>query len=153
MNLFLSLANEVPAGTRPPDTVNKAVYPEAGVPQTKGGHNLPHSAPWYRQEKWRIVMLVAAIVVIGAVVGGVVGFVIGSKDKTRNSTPQNGTEPSAVNLPLPTSTVTIPASVVVLPPSTATLPPSTVSLPTSTNTNPWHSSTCWNQWHCHARGL
>ena len=55
---------------------------EAGTFAAKEGYDPSHSVPWYRQEKWRIIMLIATIVIIGAVVGGGVGGTIASRNNS-----------------------------------------------------------------------
>jgi len=56
--------------------------------------------PWHRQTKWRIAMLVGAVVVIGAIVGGAVGGTVGhNKNNTDTST-----GPTTASLPQPSTT-------------------------------------------------
>ncbi|KAF9647263.1 hypothetical protein BDM02DRAFT_3117401 [Thelephora ganbajun] len=86
---------------RPPATVDGHASIEAGVPPTKEGYSPSYSVPWHRQKKWRIFMLIGAIVVIGAVVGGAVGGTLGSKNNTSKG-PSHG--PSTVSLPTSTGT-------------------------------------------------
>ena len=82
-----------------PATVDGHASLEAGKPPTKESYDSPYSVPWYRQKKWRIIMFVAAILVIGAVVGGAVGGTVASNNK--GSKPNHG--PSTVTLSSTTS--------------------------------------------------
>lgn len=69
-------------------TVDGHASLETGVPPNKEGYISSHPpVPWYRKNKWRIAMLIGAIVVIGAVVGGAVGGTVGSKNRTTTTKP------------------------------------------------------------------
>jgi hypothetical protein len=90
---------------RPQATVDGPASLEAASPPTKEGYT-SYSVPWYRQGKWRIFMLIAAIIVIGAVVGGVVGGTVGHKSNKSVSpgpstshlpSPSVGTSPGSAN--------------------------------------------------------
>lgn len=87
---------------RPPAVVGRHVRFAAGVPPVKEDYISSSSLPWYRQKKWRMFMLVAAIFFIGIVVGGIVGGIVASRVIDENSQ-SVGTEASTV-MTLPTST-------------------------------------------------
>ena len=80
----------------------------AGILAAEEGYDSSNSVPWYRQEKWRIIMLIATIIVIGAVVGGGVGGTIASK--TNSSTPRSSHNRSSTTLTVTLSTIYIRSS-------------------------------------------
>ena len=84
---------------RPVATVDGHTSLEAGVPPTKEGYVSPYSVPWYRQKKWRIFMLIGAIVVVGAAVGGAVGGTLGSKHSNVVTGPKTMTLPTSTSTP------------------------------------------------------
>ena len=98
MNLLASDSNDSPANARNQTTADGHASIEAPSPPNKEGYT-PYSVPWYRQGKWRIAMLVGAIVIIGAVVGGVVGGTVGRK----NSNLSNGPSVSVTRTPVTVS--------------------------------------------------
>ena len=89
--------------TRPaPATVDGHASPEAGEPSSKEGYASSYSAPWYRQGKWRIIMLIGAIIIIGAIVGGAVGGTLASKNN-KNNTVHSGPTTTLTSLPTTTT--------------------------------------------------
>ena len=115
---------------RPPTAVTHDGHGslETGVPPNKEGYISSHPpVPWYRQNRWRIAMLIGAIIVIGAVVGGAVGGTVGSKNRT--TTPS---KPLTVVLSSTSSTTTTPSggSTVV----NGAPPPASSQLPVNTST-------------------
>jgi len=84
VNLLASDNSESPMNPRPQAvTTDGHGSIETGVPPNKEGYISSHPpVPWYRQNRWRIAMLIGAIIVIGAVVGGAVGGTVGSKNRT-----------------------------------------------------------------------
>lgn len=86
VNLLASDTSETPINQRTQATVDDHHSLEAGTPPSKEGYT-SYAVPWYRQGKWRAIMLVGGIIIVGAIIGGVVGGVLSSKHKN----------PSAVN--------------------------------------------------------
>ena len=64
-------------------------------------HDSSYSVPWYRQKKWRTIMLVVTIIVIVAAVGGAVGGTLASKNA---SSPESG-QGIVRTVTLPTSSI------------------------------------------------
>lgn len=87
---------------RPAATVDGHTSLEAGTPPTKEAYASSYPVPWYRKKKWRIVMFITAILIIGAIVGGAVGGTLASRNNTTNS-PNSGNGPVTLTL---SSTVT-----------------------------------------------
>lgn len=87
---------------RPPAVVGRHVRFAAGVPPVKEDYISSSSLPWYRQKKWKMFMLVAAIFFIGIVVGGIVGGIVASRVIDENGQ-SVGTGASAVTVPTSTS--------------------------------------------------
>ena len=88
MNLLASDNSESPMNARPPPTVDGHTSLEAGTPPTKEGYVSSYSVPWYHQKKWRILMLLGGIILIGAIAGGIAGGILASKNnKSDTSTP------------------------------------------------------------------
>lgn len=100
MDLLASGDSETPMNARPPATVDGHASVETGAPHTKEGYIAPYPVPWHRQKKWRVFMLIAAIIVIGATVGGAVGGTVGSKKHNNNIV----TRPPTLTLPSTTTT-------------------------------------------------
>ena len=130
MNLLASDSSDSPANARNQATADGHASIEAPSPPTEKA-DFQHPKPWYRQGKWRVAMLVGAIVVIGAVVGGVVGGTVGHKNNNNNNL-SNGPGVSQVQ------------------PSTATLQPTDgsaqtngppVSTPVNSGANTAHTGT------------
>lgn len=110
MNLLDTDQNSSPVNKNPPSNLGHENGVEAGPSKEvldrpyKATDYETKSVPWHRQGKWRIAMLIAAIIVIGAVVGGAVGSTVGKhKNNTNTSTGSSkavllsasSTEPSA----------------------------------------------------------
>lgn len=90
---------------RPAPTVDGHTSVEVGTPPTKEGYISPYSVPWHRQKKWRILMFIGAILLVGAIAGGVAGGVVASKNRSKSpSTTPTSTTPtstsSSFNAPL-----------------------------------------------------
>lgn len=60
--------------------VDEHTSAEAVTPPNKEAYT-SYPVQWYRQGKWRIVMLIVGIIIIGAIVGGVVGGTVGKNKK------------------------------------------------------------------------
>lgn len=101
MNLLDTDQNSSPVNKNPPSNLGHENGVEAGPSKEvldrpyKATDYETKSVPWHRQGKWRIAMLIAAIIVIGAVVGGAVGSTVG---KHKNNT-NTSTGPSTAVLP------------------------------------------------------
>ena len=105
MNLLASDTSESPMNARPPVTVDGHTSLEVGTPPTKEAYVSSYSVPWYRQTKWRILMLLGGILLIGAIAGGIAGGIIASKNKNNSSTP-TPTSSSAANIPTENTSAT-----------------------------------------------
>jgi len=98
--------NSSPTTRKPPSNLGHANGTEA-VHSSKEALPRPYEPakydskpkPWYRQGKWRIAMLIGAVVVIGAVVGGAVGGTVGHNKNNTNTS----TGPSTASIPEPTT--------------------------------------------------
>ena len=66
-------------------TVDGHAALESGTSAEKETYASSYTEPWYRQGKWRVFMLIAGIVIIGAIVGGVVGGVVSHNNKNNKS--------------------------------------------------------------------
>ena len=97
MNLLASDNSESPMNARPPPTVDGHTSLEAGTPPTKEAYVSSYSVPWYHQKKWRILMLLGGIILIGAIAGGIAGGILASKNN-KSDTPTSTTS-SAANIP------------------------------------------------------
>lgn len=101
--------NSSPTNRNPPSNLGHSTGTEA-APSSKEALSRPYEPaeyeskpkPWHRQGKWRIAMLIGAIVVIGAIVGGAVGGTVGHNSKNDTST-----GPSTASLPVQ-STANVP---------------------------------------------
>lgn len=113
MNLLDTEQNSSPVNQKPPTSaLGHANGPEAGTSSSKEALDRTYKpaefdakpVPWHRQGKWRIAMLIGAIIVVAAVVGGAVGGTV-HKNKNNTSSPASG-GPSTASLPVasPTST-------------------------------------------------
>lgn len=98
MNLLASDNSESPMNARPQPTVDGHTSLEAGTPPTKEGYVSSYSVPWYHKKKWRILMLLGGILLIGAIAGGIAGGILASKNKNELVTSTSET-PSTVNIP------------------------------------------------------
>jgi len=114
---------------RPP-TVDGHASLEAANPPTKESYDSSYSIPWYRQKKWRIIMFVAAILVIGAVVGGAVGGTVASNNKGPKPGGQITLSITSSGAPSATAAPLDPTSDLPLPPGSSSLP-----RPTGTSTD------------------
>jgi len=128
VNLLASDASDSPMNARPTTTVDGHTRPEAGTPTNanKEAYVSSYSVPWYRQKKWRILMLIGGILAIGAIVGGAVGGTLASKNNNK-SDDSHGSGPSTVSV---SSTVGFTASVggnTPLTTTTGTSPPASES--------------------------
>jgi len=88
VNLLASDNSESPMNPRPTTATHDGHGSlETGVPPNKEGYisSLPPT-PWYSRKRWRIALLIGAIIVIGAIVGGAVGGTVGSKNRTTTTT-------------------------------------------------------------------
>jgi len=85
VNLLASDSSDSPMNARTQATIDEHGPHEAGTPPNKETYPSSYSVPWYRQGKWRVLMLVVAVVIIGAVVGGVVGHVVSVNNRNNKS--------------------------------------------------------------------
>lgn len=86
VNLLDNEQNSSPLAQNPPSNLGHSNGDPEGGPLSKEhsyqkGNFAFRPLPWYRRGKWRIGILIGAIIIIGAVVGGAVGGTVG-KHKT-----------------------------------------------------------------------
>jgi len=133
VNLLGSDNSDTPMNARTQTARDGNASLEAVTPPTKESYP-SYSVPWYRQGKWRVFMLVGAIIVIAVVVGGAVGGTVNHKSNNKISAPGTGPSTTLSEVPLPiTSDNPIVSS---LPPTSTPLGPqlSSNSSPTPTST-------------------